>query len=109
MKQIFSCTVVFKPKCAVAYLDGELDMFTVRCLVSRLTPLAVEGRDIVLDVSGLRFLGVAALRALADLQGRATAAGGSVRLAQPPALLSRVLAVAGMQDAFTIDSPHWQF
>jgi anti-anti-sigma regulatory factor len=54
------------------------------------------------DLSGLGFLGTVGLGALADLQRDATAAGGSLRLTELPALAWRALAVTGMKDRFSI-------
>lgn len=102
MNRLFSCAVVFTGDCPVAYLDGELDMSTVKCLVDRLTPLATAGFDIIVNLAGLTFLGTAGLLAMAELQRATDAAGGSVLLAEPPTLVWRVLAVAGMKDRFTI-------
>jgi anti-sigma B factor antagonist len=99
---IFTCTVDFDNESAVAHLSGELDMSTVACLVDRLCPLAAMGRDIVVDLSGLSFLGTAGVVAFCELQRSATAAGGSVRLSEVPTPARRALAVTGMQDRFTI-------
>jgi anti-anti-sigma factor len=72
---IFSCSVDVDDRCAVAHLNGEVDMSTVSRLVEPLGPLATAGRDVVVDFSGIDFFGTAGLTALADLQRRATAAG----------------------------------
>jgi len=77
-------------------------MSTVSRLVEPLGPLATAGRDVVVDFSGIDFFGTAGLTALADLQRRATAAGGSMRLSQLPAPVWRLLAITGMADRFDI-------
>lgn len=87
---------------AVAYLSGELDAYTVSCLRARLTPVVMTGRDIIVDLAGLSFLGAAGLIALADLQREATMAGGSLRLTEPAPLLRRVLDLAKVKDAFAV-------
>ena len=107
MNRLFSCAVVFTSDCPAAYLDRELDMSTVKCLVDRFTPLATAGCDIIVNLAGLTFLGTAGLLAMAELQRATDAARGSVLLAEPPTLVWRVLAVAGMKDRFTIaTTPH---
>ena len=57
MNRLFSCAVVFTSDCPAAYLDRELDMSTVKCLVDRFTPLATAGCDIIVNLAGLTFLG----------------------------------------------------
>jgi anti-sigma B factor antagonist len=102
MKQLFSCTVLLNGEGIVAYLDGELDMNTAECLVARIAPLAVGGHDVTVNLSGLTFLGTIGVVVLADLSRCATAAGGSIRLAEMTELVLRVLSVTGMQDRFTV-------
>lgn len=99
---IFTCAVDIDEQRAVAYLNGELDMSTAQCLVDRLRPVAMAGRDLVVDLAGISFFGTAALTALAELDRHATAAGGSVRLSQLPAPVRRLLAVTGTADHFGI-------
>jgi anti-sigma B factor antagonist len=99
---LFTCAVDIDEQRAVAHLNGELDMSTAQCLLDRLGPLAVAGRDLVVDLAGISFFGAAALTALADLDRCATAAGGSVRLSRLPAPVWRLLAVTGTADRFDI-------
>src|SRR4030088_2746837 len=101
MKNLFTCTVVYQPDCTVAYLEGELDMSTAESLRVRLAPLVGLGCNVVVNLADLRFLGTAGLRALAEIARDATAAGGSVCLAEVPDLVSRVLTITGMRDSFT--------
>lgn len=97
-----SCTVLFSDNRAVAHLHGELDAYTVRCLRMRLTPIAMTGRDISIDLARLDFIDTAGLVALIDLQREARRAGGSLRLTKPPRPLRRLLQLAGIKDVFTI-------
>jgi anti-anti-sigma factor len=99
---IFTCEVDIDERRAVAYLNGELDMSTAHCLVDRLRLVAMAGRDLVVDLAGISCFGAAALTALAELDRRATAAGGSIRLSQLPAPVWRLLAVTGTADRFDI-------
>ena len=104
MKQLFSCTVVLKPQRATAYLTGELDMATAECLFACLAPLAASGKHVIVDLSGLDFLGIIGPIVLADLHRCASAKGGSVRLAEVTAMANRVLALTGTQDRLTVDT-----
>ena len=104
MEQLFSCTVVLKSQRAVAYLNGELDSFTAECLFARLAPLAASGMHVIVDLSGLSFLGTIGPVVLSDLDRCACTKGGSVRLAEVTAKASRVLDVTGMRDRLTVDA-----
>lgn len=98
----FTCALDIDEQHAVAYLNGELDMNTVHCLVDRLRPVATAGRDIVIDLAGIDFFGTAGLMALDELDRHATAAGGSIRLSQLPAPVRRLLAVTRSANRFDI-------
>ena len=98
----FSCTVTVTPTYAMAYAHGDLDITTVGCLMAQLAPLARAGDEIVVDLTDLGFLGSAGLRALAELDEIATAAGGSLLLAGMPQFVHRLLSIAGMNGHFTV-------
>jgi anti-sigma B factor antagonist len=97
-----SRTVISNGSSAVAYLQGELDACSVTCLKERLTPVAMTGRDIIVDLAGLSFIDTAGLIALVDLQRDATSAGGSLRLAEPSRMVRRLLRLAGIKDMFAV-------
>ncbi len=99
---VFTCTLHVGEQHAVAYLSGEVDMNTVQALIDRLRPVATAGRDLVVDLAGVNFFGTAGLVALEELDRRATAAGGSIRLSQLPASVRRLLAVTGSANRFDI-------
>ncbi len=62
----------------------------------------VEARDVVVDLSAVRFMDCAGLNAL--LEARA-ALGRSLHLRGLPWSLQRILELSGLRDAFTIDAP----
>ena len=97
-----SCTVLFNDNCALVHLHGELDACSVSCLRASLMPVAMTGRDVIIDLARLYFVDTAGVVALIDLQREACRAGGSLRLAKPPRLLRRLLQLVGMRDEFTI-------
>ena len=66
---------------AVVVVDGELDVGTAPGLAADLTPLAEAGRDLILDLAGVRFCDCAGLSLFLRAQKQATAAGGSLHLA----------------------------
>jgi anti-sigma B factor antagonist len=102
MKQILTCALVFAPECTVAYLNGELDGWTAECVVARLGPLVASGHDVVVNVSGLSFVGTTGL-VLLDRLGRCAARkGGSLCLEDPSTAARRLLEVTGLGDHFTI-------
>lgn len=86
----------------MTYLHGELDACSVTCLKERLTPVAMTGRDIIVDLAELSFIDTAGLFALVDLKRDATAAGGSLRLAEPSQMVRRLLRLAGIKDMFAV-------
>ena len=59
---------------AVVVVDGELDVATTPGLGEELTPLAEAGRDLVLDLAGVRFCDCAGLSLFLRVQKQATAA-----------------------------------
>ena len=99
---LFTCAIRVDEQRAIAYLRGELDMSTVPCLIDRLRPVATAGRDLVVDFAGVTFFGAAGLVALDELDHHATAAGSSIRLAQLPSPVWRLLAVTGTTNRFDI-------
>jgi anti-sigma B factor antagonist len=86
----------------VAYLDGELDSWTAECVVARLAPLVKSGHDVVVNLSGLSFLGTTGLVLLDSLRRCAVGRGGSLCLEDPSAPARRLLDVTGIGDHFTI-------
>jgi anti-sigma B factor antagonist len=104
MERLLTCAIVFEPERAVAYLNGELDGWTAECVVARLAPLVISGRDVVVNLSGLSFLGTTGL-VLLDRLGRCAAGkGGSLGLEDPSASARRLLDVTGLGDHFTIEA-----
>jgi anti-anti-sigma factor len=82
-------------------LHGELDACSVSCLKARPMPIAMTGRDIIVDLAGLDFVDTAGVVALTDLQREARRAGGWLGLTKPPRQLRRLLQLVGMKDKFT--------
>jgi hypothetical protein len=65
-----------------------------------LADVGVDPCLVVLDLHGVTFMDCSSLRALENLQQRARAAGGSLRLAAPSVQVLRILALTRMESAF---------
>lgn len=82
--------------CAVQ-LGGELDMATAAQLRGALELVSGgEHRLIVVDLAGLRFVGLNGLQVLAEAQQTLQTAGCRLVLTNPDAITVRVLAVTGL-------------
>ena len=80
-----------------AKLDGELSHATRAPALELLTDAVNRGESkIVLDLSDLGFCDSAGLRLLIQLNERARAAGGWLRLAAPTPSMSRILAMTNL-------------
>src|SRR5271155_4019188 len=87
---------------AVVLVDGELDVATAPGLAEQLAPLAEAGRDLVVDLAGVRFCDCAGLSLFLRVQKQATAAGGSLHLTAPTAQVRRLIIVARLNDVLPI-------
>jgi anti-sigma B factor antagonist len=75
-------------------LSGELDLATMGELARAVDGGgAIDGRPVVLDVSGLTFVDVSGVRALIDACERLTGAGHDVTVAGVDAALGRLLEI----------------
>ncbi|MFF3442196.1 STAS domain-containing protein [Streptosporangium sp. NPDC002721] len=89
---------------SVIALTGELDKLSG----PRLRDVMVAQLDdgvcrLVLDVTGLRFCDSTGLWIMLELQRRAVAAGGCLRLAGVHGVLGRILTITGLAGAFSLD------
>jgi anti-anti-sigma factor len=92
-----------RDNCVVLTLDGELDLDTAQVLYSRLEDVVGRGDwRIVVDASALTFCDSTGLSALLTAHQACTSAGGFLRLAAPDELLTRLLAVVGLQATIPI-------
>jgi anti-sigma B factor antagonist len=88
----------------VIVLNGELD----RLSSPRLHDVLIAQLDggtcrLVLDVTGLGFCDSTGLWTILELQRRADAAGGCLRLAGVHGVLERILTITGLAGAFSLD------
>jgi anti-sigma B factor antagonist len=89
---------------SVIALAGELDKLSSPRLRDLLVTQLDDGAcHLVLDVTGLRFCDSTGLWTMLEIQRRAGAAGGCLRLAGVHGILKRILTVTGLADAFSLD------
>jgi anti-sigma B factor antagonist len=86
----------------IIVLLGELDIATAPGLAMQLDSLAETGRDLILDLAGLRFCDCAGLSALLRVRQRATAAGGSLHLTALTPALRRFITLVRLHDLLPI-------
>ncbi|MCV2487946.1 STAS domain-containing protein [Geodermatophilus sp. YIM 151500] len=82
---------------------GEVDTFTAPVLRTSLdTQLEQQPRELVIDLSGVQFLGSAGLAVLVETQKAARARDIGLRLIATTRAVTRPLEVTGLIDLFTI-------
>ncbi len=86
-----------------AQLRGELDLATAPRMEELLDELCRDGyRQIILDMSGLEFLGASALSVFVRVNQALRAAGGDLVLTRPSRMASRILSITGLDTTLTI-------
>jgi anti-anti-sigma factor len=95
-----------RPGGPVIRLDGELDEVVVPALADRLAALDHDDSRLVLDLTDVRYLGSAGVRALVELAEGLSAQSRRLVVAAPPGTIARrvldlsgVAAVLGVVDA----------
>jgi anti-sigma B factor antagonist len=85
------------------WLVGELDMHTCASLLRDLLKVLRDRPAglVVLDVSRVSFVDVAGVRQLLEVRTRVAAAGQDLVLRSPSPCLRYLLALTGLEDAFT--------
>ncbi|WP_336208659.1 STAS domain-containing protein [Nonomuraea sp. LPB2021202275-12-8] len=104
MQPPFAITIEQFGDTAVVGLTGELD--TTRCaeVDDALSGIISEGRvHLIIDVTGLTFCDSMGLRTFLEFAGRATKAGGWLRLAGVHGVVKRLLEVTGVAFAIPMD------
>ena len=82
---------------------GEVDTFTAPVLRSSLdTQLEQQPKELVIDLSGVQFLGSAGLAVLVETQKSARSREVDLRLVATTRAVTRPLEVTGLIDLFTI-------
>jgi anti-sigma B factor antagonist len=89
----------------VVPMAGDLDLCTAPDFAGWLGPLAACGCHLVLDLSGVTFLGCTGLRLFEKLYHDAVAAGGSLHLISVPAPCLRVIQLSGLHGMLDTHAP----
>jgi anti-sigma B factor antagonist len=85
-----------RPGHVLVTVSGEIDILTAGQLRDRLAGPAGGGLRVIVDFSRVTFIDAAGARVLARAAARATARGGSLRLACAGRRVRRVLALTGL-------------
>lgn len=83
-------------------ITGSLDAATVPDFAAWLRPLASHGHHLVLDLSGLTFLGCAGLTLFVELHEDAAASTGSLQLVEVPSHPLRILQLTGLHTVLRV-------
>ena len=85
-----------------AAVRGEIDIFTAPWLREELLRVTQRhGARLVLDLSGVTFMDCAGINVLLATRRRAQLAGGWLRLTDVSPAVSRIIALAGLQQVLT--------
>lgn len=88
---------------AVVLLKGELDGSNYKDLQARVDEIiSGDTNNIIIDMSGLTFMGSAGLRALHTSAKSTQEKGGSVKLLKPSDAVQRVLKTLGFDQFFDV-------
>lgn len=85
----------------VVRVVGQLDLETCPLLEDALN----ESTPVVVDLSGVTFIGSTGLSVMLAAHERCTGAGHSFQLAAPSAVVSRVLCISGLDQYFRVVDP----
>jgi anti-sigma B factor antagonist len=89
---------------AVLGVRGELDAYSSPQLESQIADLTANSvNEVVLDLSGTRFLDSSGLRAILSAQQQLQENEGRLRLRAPSEAVSRLLEITGLDDHFTVE------
>jgi anti-sigma B factor antagonist len=100
---MFEVEVSWDADCTRVTPSGDLDLISAPYLQQVLDQLCRQGHpEIVLDLSGLKFLGAAGLTVFLRADAQLRADGGRLILTRPGRLVRRVLAITELDTVLTI-------
>ncbi|MGW9372976.1 STAS domain-containing protein [Streptomyces xanthophaeus] len=102
MCDTFDVDVRVRPDRVVVTMAGELDLDTCSCVTEAVAALALEGRLLAVDLSGLSFMDSMGLNMLLGLRERARTEGWSLELCGVPAQALRVFDLTETRRLFVI-------
>ncbi len=80
----------------VVALAGDVDSGTGAAVLDCVSDLAQRGSDVIVDLTGARFMDSAGLAALLGARRAAARSGRGFTVRNPPRLIARVLALSGV-------------
>lgn len=86
----------------VVAVSGEVDMLTAPQLRADVLPHIDEGSTLVLDLSGVSFLGSAGLAVLVEASQHAKRRGATFRVVAVERAVTRPLAATGLGEVFSV-------
>lgn len=90
---------------AVVTIQGELDAYSAPSLEEEVSNLLADAvTDLVLDLSGTKFLDSSGLRAILTAQRRLAERDGRLALHAPSEPVRRLLDITGLTDHFVVES-----
>lgn len=98
----FDVHVVAQDGHPVVVLQGEIDLAAADRLDAAITEAIAAGPRITVDLSGTSFMDSTGVNALIDAHHRLGQVPEAVVLRDPSPTVRRVLAVAGIEDLFTV-------
>ncbi|HEV8339783.1 MAG TPA: STAS domain-containing protein [bacterium] len=99
---ILECHVEELPEADVLHVRGEVDLGTAPLFQDALEGLVGNGRQVIVDMSELRYLDGSGLRLLFWARERSVAHGRQVLLAGPSPVLRRLLQIVGLDELVPI-------
>jgi len=88
---------------ALLMVEGEIDADSVTQLRAALDRVQL-GKQVVVDMAGVRFMDSSGLNALVDRSLRIEGTGGSLRITNPSRCVQRVVGITGLTEVFY--APH---
>ena len=86
---------------------GELDLATAPELESAVLSAIGDGRDVVLDLTGLTFMDSTGVRTIVSAHAAAEGSAGAFAVVRPPAgsPVARVIEISGIAEALGLADP----
>jgi anti-anti-sigma factor len=87
----------------VVALAGDVDSGTGAAVLDTVSDLAQQGSDVIVDLTGARFMDSAGLAALIGARRAAARSGRALTLRNPPRIIARVLALSGVDRILDVE------
>ena len=95
--EVLRVEVTDADRITVVIVTGEIDADTMLALQAPLSELSPQSQ-IVLDMSGVRFMDCRGLRVILTQRNKMTEAGGSIQIRHASPAVKRLLQVSGLTD-----------